>query len=185
MNALRRGVVAVVLMGAVVGGASAATAQQQPYDTLSMSPAAVPGATVGYRLGDEAVVVVVPDAGVDVRTIDQAIWTMEPMRFRFLEVRTADQVLVRQSYTELGRILGKRPAGLEMGSLRSLSDSLGRISEIQQGTPLKWLTAIVFAVLCVVVAVMLVVVLFVLVDAQWRRTRAREDGGIGRVNPSR
>lgn len=173
MNAFRRGVAAAVLMAAVLGGASAATAQEHPYDMLSLSPAAVPDATVGWRLGDEAVVVVVPDAGVDVRSIEQAIWTMEPVRFRFLEVRSADQVVARQSYAELRQTLGKRPAGLEMGSLRSLSDSFDRAMEFQQGTPFKWLMAIVFAVLCVVVAVMLVVVVFVLVSAQWRRTRAR------------
>ena len=80
---------------------------------------------------------------------------------------------MRQSYAELRRTLGKRPAGLEMGSLRSLSDSLDRAMEFQQGTPFKWLIAIVFTVLCVVVAVMFVVVWSVLVSGQWRRTRAR------------
>jgi ABC-type spermidine/putrescine transport system permease subunit I len=55
----------------------------------------------------------------------------------------------------------------------SLSDSLDRAMEFQQGTQFKWVMAIVFAVLCVVVAVMLVVVLFLLVSEQWRRTRAR------------
>jgi hypothetical protein len=159
---------------AVLATASAATAQEQPFDLLSQqNPPAVPGVTVGYRLRDAAVVAVVPDAGLVDRVTD-AVWLTEPVRFRFLEVRTADQVLARKSYTELRRTYGKRPAGLEKTSLQSLADSFGRVGEVGLSTPLKWLAAIVVAVFAVVVAVMLVVVSFVLVSAQSRRTRARK-----------
>ena len=183
MRMFRRGIVAGALtVTFVVGVAPAASAQGQPSDMLSPSPTAaavgVPNATVGYRFRDAAVVVVVPDVtSVDdatLRTIDQAVWTIEPVRFRHLEVRSVDQVLSNQSYTELTRTLGKRPVGLEKSSLQSLADSLDRATEVQQGTLFKWIQAIAFAVVCGVIAIMLVVALFVLVSAEWRRARNRE-----------
>jgi hypothetical protein len=141
-----------------------------------MTGVGIPNGTIGWRFGDEAVVVVVPDAAsVDAQTlrnIDQVVWANEPVRFRLSEVRSADQVLTRRSYAELTRTLGTRPAGLEKNSLRELGDSLDRATEIQQGTPFKWLEAIAFGVVCSVIAIMLVVVLFVLVSAQWRRARS-------------
>jgi hypothetical protein len=189
MKPLRRGVVAAVLtVTPIVGIASAASAQvvQPPhtFDLPSRVPAAVgiPGATVGYRLSDQAVVVVVPDTTTvsdeALRTIEEAIWSIEPVRFRFLEVRHPEQVLHRQYYRELTQALGKRPAGIEKQSLQELSDQLDRALGFQLGTPgaFMWITAVAFAVVCGVVAIMLVVVLFVLVSAQWRRAGA--DAGL-------
>lgn len=185
MRTLRRGIVAAALtVTFVVGVASAASAQGKPYDMLSfngdpspaMAAAGIPDTTVGYRFDSEAVAVVVPATlGVSdetVRTIDQVIWNTEPVKFRRLEVWQSDlRVLHRQSYAELTRTLGKRPAGLPQQSLREFGDSLGR-AVWGPSVVFKWIQAIAFVVVCFVVAMTLVVVLFVLVDAQWRRARA-------------
>jgi hypothetical protein len=187
MRTIRRGIVAATLTVTVIlGVASAASAQvvQPPhtFDLPSPSPVmvavGVPGATVGYRLSDQAVVVVVPDmVNVDdeaLRTIEEVVWTIEPVRFRFLEVRHPEQVLHRQYYRELTATFGKRPAGVEKQSLQELSDQFERAAGFYLGTPgaFMWIKAIAFAVVAFLVAIMLFVVMCVLVSAQWRRARA-------------
>jgi hypothetical protein len=187
MRTIRRGIVAATLtVTVIVGVASAASAQavQPPhtFDLPSPSPGmaavGVPGATVGYRLSDQAVVVVVPDTvNVDdeaLRTIEEVVWTIEPVRFRFLEVRHPERVLYRQYYRELTETFGKRPAGVEKQSLQELSDQFERAAGFYLGTPgaFMWLKAVAFAVVAFVVAIMLFVVLCVLVSAQWRRAPA-------------
>jgi hypothetical protein len=123
-------------------------------------------------------VVVVPDeVNVDdatLRMIEEVVWTIEPVRFRFLEVRHPEQVLYRRYYRELTRTFGGRRAGLEEISLQELSDQLERAGGLVLGTDtaFTWIKTIAFAVVVAVAAVMLVVVQFVLVSAQWRRARA-------------
>src|SRR5947207_2012578 len=183
MRTIRRGIVAATLtVTVIVGVGSAASAQvvQPPhtFDLPSPSPVmvgvGVPGATVGYRLSDQAVVVVVPDTlNVDdetLRTIEEVVWTIEPVRFRFLEVRHPEQVLHRLYYRELTETFGKRPAGIEKQSLQELSDQFERAAGFYLGTPgaFMWIKAIAFAVAAFVVAIMFFVVLYVLVSAQWR-----------------
>ena len=173
MSTLPRGIAAAVLLvAAVLGGASAAPAQQQLYNLPSLSTEPIPNAFTGYRLQDAAVVVVVPDANVDVNHV----WTKEPVRFRFVEVRTPDQILARHYYAELRRTLGRRPAGLEKQSLQELMDSLGRTVVGPVGD-FAWIKTIVFAMVVGLGTVMFVVALFVLVSAQWRRTRAQTRAG--------
>jgi hypothetical protein len=113
-------IVATMLAAAFVAGtASAASAQGQPYNMLSLGQAmgtpSVPDATVGYRFDTNAVVVVVPDTvGVDAttpRTIDQGIWAHEPVRFGQLQVWHSDRMLTRQSYAELTRAFGEAARG--------------------------------------------------------------------------
>ena len=180
MSALRRGIAAAVLTAAVVGGgASGAAAQGQPYDMVSPSSAmrgGIPSATIGWRFDTETVAVVVPETvkvdNATLRTIDQAIWATEPVRFRRLEVWHPDgRMLYRQPAAELRRTFGARPPGLPQQSLKELGDSLDRAVVGPQGD-FTWLQTIAFAVVVSVVAIMLVGVLFVLVSAQWRRTRA-------------
>jgi hypothetical protein len=175
MRALRRGIVAAVLtVTFVMGVASAASAQGQPYDLASTGSTAaaigIPGAAVGWRYRDAADVVVVPDAAsLDAQALDniaRVVWVNEPVKFRFLEVRSGDQVLARQSYTELRQTFGKRPAGLEQQSLQSLADSLDRMFD----TGIDLVRIMVIAVTVVVGLAALAIVLFVL--AQWRRTQA-------------
>jgi hypothetical protein len=179
MKTLWRGiVVAVLIVTSVVGVASAASAQGEPYDTSSwssaspspaMAAAGIPDATVGWRFDAEAVVVVVPDAvNVDdatLRTIGEVIWATEPVRFRHLEVWHPTRMLHRRSYADLRRQFGERPAGLPEQPLKDLSfDGVG-------GTDVAFDWVRVFAAFCGVVAVMLVVVILVLVSAPWRRAR--------------
>jgi hypothetical protein len=184
MRTIRRGIVAVVLpLTFVVGVASAASAQDTtPYDMPSLSPVmtgvSVPNATIGYRFADQAIVAVVPDdVNVDdatLRTIEEVVWTTEPVRFRVLEVRHPSGVLHSRSYRELHQTFGERPAGLQQQSLQELGDQWENFGGTVLGTD-PWFTLFwtaVFAVVVGVVAIMLVVVLFVLVSTQWRRARA-------------
>lgn len=186
MRTIRRGIVAAVLtVTSIVGVTSAASAQGAPYDMLSLESAAMPMAaagipdtTVGYRFDSEAVVVVVPDTlNVDdatLRTIDQVVWNTEPFRFKRLEVWRSDwmRMLHRQSYAELRRTLGKRPAGLPQQSLREFGDSLDRLASYETDGAFKWIVTAAFAAVVGTITIMLVVVLFVLVSAQWRRAQA-------------
>jgi hypothetical protein len=186
MRTLRRGIVAAALtVTFVVSVASAASAQGTPYDIPSfngnpspaMAAAGIPDTTVGYRFNTETVAVVVPIT-LDVsdetlRTIDQVIWNTEPVKFRRLEVWQSDltRVLHRQSYAELTRTLGRRPAGLPEQSLREFGDALGGGFLLPVVSFVRML-AIAFAVVCGVVAITLVVVVVALVSAQWRHARA-------------
>jgi hypothetical protein len=186
MRTLRRGIVAAALtLVFVVGVASAASAQGNPYDipsfngnpSAAMAAAGIPDATVGYRLNTETVAVVVPTT-LDVsdetlRTIDQVIWNTEPVKFRSLEVWQSDltRVLHRQSYAELTRSLGKRPAGLPEQSLREFGDALGGGWFLPVVSLVRTLV-IAFAVVCGVVAITLIVAVVALVSAQWRHARA-------------
>jgi hypothetical protein len=161
----------------VVAMASTATAQEPrpPFD-LPSQVAAIPNTTVGYRLSDQAVVAVVGDMAVvsdaEQTSLQEAIWTKEPVRFRFVEVQYAG-VKYRRSYDELRDTFGRRPAGLEKQSLQELADQVDRAGAGTDNS-FTWLKTAVFAVVVGVVTVMLVVVLFVLVSVQWRRARARK-----------
>jgi hypothetical protein len=191
MRALRRGVVIVTLaVTVIVGVAAAASAQvpQPPQPPSNWSPnpvaAVVPDATTNYRIGDQAVEVVVPNTVVVddamLRSIEEVIWTSEPVRFRLLEVRHPEQVLHQRYYRDMRRAFGERPAGLEQLSLQELYDGLASAQGFYFGTFFLAIKAIAFAVVGFVVAIMLLVVVMVLVNAQWRRTTGTGASGVSR-----
>jgi hypothetical protein len=190
MRALRRGVVVVTLaVTVIVGVAAAASAQvpQPPQPPSNWSPnpvaAVVPDATTNYRIGDQAVEVVVPNTVVVddamLRTIEEVIWTSEPVRFRLLEIRHPEQVLHQRYYRDMRRAFGERPAGLEQLSLQELYD-LGSAQGFYFGSFFLAVKAIAFAVVGFVVAIMVLVVVMVLVNAQWRRTTGTGPSGVSR-----
>jgi hypothetical protein len=172
---LWRGVVAATLaVTFIVGVASAASAQEDPGKIFSVSSidvaAAVPGATARYRVIDGAVVVVVPDTLAvtpeTLTTIANAVWASESARFDDLEVQQAGQVIESWPYSELRQMFGPGPRRDQ--TVQEIGDF--SLEPVAEGY-FTWIKAVAFAVVVGVVTVMLVVVLFVLVDAQWRRVR--------------